>query len=77
MLEEEPDMELKTYLTTHNLMKWWPDIYERLGITTVADLMFIGKKECAKSLAGLPALARLKMAALANSQENPSNTLPH
>jgi hypothetical protein len=70
-------MELKTYLTTHNLMKWWPDIYERLGITTVADLMFIGKEECAKSLAGLPALARLKMAALANSQEKSSNTPPH
>jgi hypothetical protein len=77
LLEEEPDMELKTYLTTHNLMKWWPQIYERLGITTVADLKFIGKKECVSCLADLPALARLKMAALADPQENPSNTSPH
>jgi hypothetical protein len=72
LLQEEPDAELKTYLTSQSIMKWWPDIYERLGITTIADLRFIGKIECLASLADLPALARLKMASLADTTEKPS-----
>jgi hypothetical protein len=67
ILPEEPDMELAHYMQSHNIMKWWPQIYEKLGITNIADLQFIGKKECLQSLASLPTLPRLKMALLAGS----------
>lgn len=62
-------MQLADYMRSHNIMKWWPQIYEKLGITNIADLQYIGKKECLQSLASLPALPRVKMAALAGSAD--------
>jgi hypothetical protein len=49
-------------------MKWWPDIYDKLGITSIEDLRFIGKVECEKYLAGLPALPIMRLACLADSK---------
>ena len=42
----QPDADLQRFLTQLNIMKWWQDIYERLGITSIEDLRFIGKVEC-------------------------------
>jgi hypothetical protein len=67
LIPEDPDLELTIFMTKHKILKWWPEIYERLGITTIDELRFIGKEECSKSLNDLPALPRLKMATLAES----------
>ena len=73
LIPDDPDIELKNFMIEHNIWKWWPEIYEKLGITNIDDLRFIGKKECSKSLNGLPAIARLRMATLADSRTSTSN----
>ena len=69
----DPDPDLGAFLAHHNIMKWWPQIYEKLGITSIADLQFIGK-DCAKYLTGLPALPVLRLTALANSKASAANS---
>jgi hypothetical protein len=64
----EPNADLERYLTQHSIMKWWPDIYDKLGITSIEDLRFIGKVECERYLAGLPALPIMRLAWLADSK---------
>jgi hypothetical protein len=64
----EPNADLERYLTQHRIMKWWPDIYDKLGITSIEDLRFIGKVECERYLAGLPALPIMRLACLADSK---------
>jgi hypothetical protein len=64
----EPNADLERYLTQHGIMKWWPDIYDKLGITSIEDLRFIGKVECERYLAGLPALPIMRLAWLADSK---------
>lgn len=61
----EPDTDLADYMAKHNITKWWPDIYEKLGATSIADLGFIGRAACEKFLTGLPALPIMRLAALA------------
>jgi hypothetical protein len=63
----EPDPDLGAFLAQHNITRWWPQIHEKLGITSIADLQFIGKA-CEKYLTGLPALPVLRLTALANSK---------
>jgi hypothetical protein len=65
----EPDHDLASFLVKNNIMKWWPDIYEKLGITNISELRFIGKDICEKYLIGLPALPVLKLAILADSKD--------
>ena len=60
-----PDSDLQEYMNSHNVSKWWPEIYARLGITTIKDLRYLGKDQTLKFLAGLPALPILKIADLA------------
>ena len=64
---DEPEMDLKTYLTENKILKWWPHIYEKLGVTSIDDLKFLGKQEILQSLASLPSLPRLKIAAAVDS----------
>jgi hypothetical protein len=64
---EEPESDLQNFLTQHNLMKWWPELYDKLGVTSIKDLKFLGKEEIVRSLATLPAFPRLKMASLLDS----------
>ena len=61
---EEPDVDLKTYMTQNKIDKWWPQIYDRLGVTSIDELKFVGKKEIENSLAQLPAYPRMKLLAL-------------
>ena len=67
---EEPESDLHNFLTQNNLMKWWPQMYDKLGVTSIKDLKFVGKEEVLSSLASLPAFPRLKMASLLDSELN-------
>jgi hypothetical protein len=64
---EQPDTDLSNYMAKHNITKWWPDISDRLGITSIADLKFLGRAKCEQYLTGLPALPIMRLAALAES----------
>jgi len=66
--ELDPDSDLQAYMNTNNISKWWPQIYARLGITTIKDLQYLGKEQTLKFLAGLPALPLFKMAELAETK---------
>jgi hypothetical protein len=63
---DAPDADLERYLVQNKIMKWWPEIYEKLAITSIAELKFIGKTKVTEYLAALPALPALKLAALAD-----------
>ena len=64
----EPDPDLGNFLEEHNIRKWWPQIYDKLGITNISDLRFIGKTACETYLKGLPALPVMRLAILADSK---------
>ena len=64
-----PDADLQEYMNTHNIARWWPQLYARLGITATKDLRYIGKQATLQFLTGLPALPVLKMAELADTNE--------
>jgi hypothetical protein len=63
----QPDTELSDYLAKHKITKLWPEIYDRLGITSIDDLKFIGRAKCEQHLTGLPVLPIMRLAALAES----------
>jgi len=44
-----------------------PHIYEKLGVTSIDDLKFLGKQEILQSLASLPSFPRLKIATSVDS----------
>jgi hypothetical protein len=66
---DQPDEDLGRYMVQNKIMKWWPQIYEKLAITSIADLKFIGKNKVQEYLAELPALPAMKLAALADISE--------
>jgi hypothetical protein len=66
---EQPESDLKNFLTENKLMKWWPAIYDKLGVTSIRDVQFIGKNEILQSLASLPSFPRLKMAGLVEGED--------
>ena len=53
-----------TYMTQNKINKWWPQIYDKLGVTSIDELKFVGKNEIEKGLAQLPAYPRMKLLAL-------------
>ena len=62
-----PDEDLRLFMTSHGILRWWPQIFEKLGITSVQHLRFIGKKATLEYLTCLPALPALKLAELADT----------
>ena len=66
---EEPEFDLKNFLTENKLMKWWPAIYDKLGVTSIRDVRFLGKEEILRSLASLPSFPRLKIVGLVEGED--------
>ena len=71
-----PEDELLQYMRTHNITTWWPQIYGKLGVSSVKDLRYIGKANTLLYLHDLPALPCLKIAELAGTSELPPSTQP-
>jgi hypothetical protein len=71
-----PDDDLLQYMNAHNIARWWPQIYAKLGVASIKDLRYIGKAATLSYLNFLPALPCLKMAELADSPELPPSH-PH
>lgn len=71
-----PEDELLQYMRTHNISTWWPQIYGKLGVSSVKDLRYIGKANTLLYLHDLPALPCLKIAELAGTSELPPSTQP-
>jgi hypothetical protein len=67
---EEPAADLMTYMTQNKIDKWWPQIYDKLGVTSIDELKFVGKNEIEKGLAQLPAYPRMKLLALIDVSES-------
>jgi hypothetical protein len=73
---DPPDEDLERYLVQNKIMRWWPQMYEKLAVTSIADLKFIGKTKIMEYLAALPALPAMKLAALADisAEQTPNKT---
>lgn len=69
----DADADLQSFLVRHKISKWWPDIHNRLGITSIEELRYIGKANVLTYLSGLPALPVLKLSELA---EERASSLP-
>ncbi len=65
----DADAELSSYMSNHKISRWWPEVHDKLGITSVAELRYIGKAAVLSYLAGLPALPVLKLAELADTPQ--------
>lgn len=65
-----PDATLQEFMSANNIARWWPEIHEKLGITSVEELRFIGRENVLKYLSGLPALPTLKLAQLASTNRD-------
>jgi hypothetical protein len=62
-----PDAALQEFMSTHKISRWWPAIHEKLGITSIEELRFLGREVVEKYLSGLPALPVIKFTQLAAS----------
>ena len=65
----EADAEFQSFMVRNKISKWWHQIHDRLGITSIQELRYIGKANVLTYLAGLPALPVLKLSELAETSE--------
>ena len=71
MLETpDPDACLRAFMMENKIMVFWPQVYEKLGITSIADLQYLGEKNVQQYLVGVPALPAIKLAKLAGETAN-------
>lgn len=74
----DADADFQSFMVRNKISMWWPQIHERLGITSIQELRYIGKANVLTYLAGLPALPVLKLSELADTSEGqlPSTSNP-
>jgi hypothetical protein len=63
----DADAEFQSFMVQNKISKWWHQIHDRLGITSIQELRYIGKANVLTYLSGLPALPVLKLSELADS----------
>ncbi len=62
-----PDADLQQFMNAHNIAKWWPQLYGKLGVTSIQELQYLGKANVLLALTGMPIYPVLKLAELAES----------
>ena len=68
-----PNDCLRAFMTQNKIMLFWPQVYEKLGVTSIAELQYLGTKNVQQYLAGVPALPAIKLAELAGTKEETSD----
>ena len=67
----DADADFQSFMVRNKISMWWPQVYERLGITSIQELRYIGKANVLTYLSGLPALPVLKLSELAEEKTLP------
>jgi hypothetical protein len=49
----QPETALAGFLEANNITRWWPEIYQKLGITSISELQYIGGDVVRQYLAGM------------------------
>ena len=65
-----PDDDLHEFMTRNKIIQFWPQVYEKLGITSIDQLQYLGKDAVLKYLVGVPALPLIKLAELADARSH-------
>lgn len=67
---ETPDDDLQAFMTRNKIIQFWPQVHEKLGVTSIEQLQYLGKEAVLQYLVGVPALPLIKLAELADASND-------